>query len=279
MPRQLPCFDIIDVALDTFHFGPVEVGGGDQLLGILGKVGEESIAAGDVELTEDVVDEENRFLGVVSLGEEARLSQLQSEGESALLSLRAEGAGWVAVDLECEFVAVRTDDGLTAPGVGLAGFFKCPRQRPQNGFGLVGDGGGLGASAEAGSSIGDPRLEESDELGATPEEDFAVLHEEQSVGIDLRPRDRHIFEKIVSGSGGPFIAAQGAKVVGEDLRANKVEVAPPTLPAPVNELEITIAHPDYMAGATQVVACLAGGRPVDREFFQAPPVSEVELSV
>ncbi|MEY5026749.1 MAG: hypothetical protein RLZZ244_2277 [Verrucomicrobiota bacterium] len=71
---------------------PLDLGGGDDLLGVGGQFAQERRTAGEVEFAEDVIEEQQRRGSEVRL-EKAGCGKAQREGEGALLSFGAEGRG------------------------------------------------------------------------------------------------------------------------------------------------------------------------------------------
>ena len=88
---------------------PVEVGGGDPLLGERRKVAHQGVASAGVEFAEDVVHQVDREFSAALL-QQFSLGEFQGEGERALLAFAGEIRGGHAVEAEIEVVAVRADD-------------------------------------------------------------------------------------------------------------------------------------------------------------------------
>ena len=94
---------------------PFELRGGDELLRVWRELAQESCAAGEVEFTEDVVEQEEWWFAKMSF-EKPCSGEPQGKCERSLLAFGAEGGGVVA---ECQFpvVAMGADGGLAQPGV------------------------------------------------------------------------------------------------------------------------------------------------------------------
>ena len=81
---------------------------------------EEGVAAGWVELAENIVEEVDRGFAATGV-EEIALGELEGEGDGALLALAGVIGCDHAVETDGEIIAVGADDSLTGGGFALAG--------------------------------------------------------------------------------------------------------------------------------------------------------------
>jgi len=258
--------------------GPVEVGGGDELLQAVGQGSEEGVTPLDVELAEDVVDEEDRSEAAVGI-EELGLSELEGERETALLAFGAEVAGAFSVEGEEEIVAVWPDGGEAAPCVVFAGLVECGSEGSRLSARLPFDGRHLGAPAQSGVSLLHEGTRRIGDGRSKAHELLAGLDEDCRVGVDLRPGKRVALEQEVSTLEGLLVGAELLSVFGVELTPHKVEKLPPPEGVAADKLNVAIAHPHDPTALLQIFTDRINGRVVDGKFPLTSAIADTEASI
>lgn len=247
--------------------GPIEVGGGDELLGGNGEGVEEGVASARVEFAEDIVEEEDGWV-VVEGVEETGLGEFEGEGEGTLLTFGGEGGGGVVVEGDGEVIAVGADQGEAA-----ARFFG---GAGSEGIGEVGggawrvlEGEGLGGgAADVAVSGGGPGGEGADEFRAETGEGGAMFKEQTGKGGDLAGVGAILLEESIAGAEGFVIGEPGGAIGGKRLGPKEIEVPSATFAGSADEGEVVVPHPDKDGGVGEV----AGRREVGQAGgAQVPP--------
>lgn len=244
-------------------FLPVEVGGGDEFLSLLGEAVHEGAAAVGIEFSENVIDEIDRT-GFLALEKELALAEFEGESEGSLLAFAAEIAGPGLADFQDEVVAMRAGEGDAATGFAVGdfgeGFFEIALALV-----AVGEGNFLGAGADFGVVIGDEGGEGFAEFGAPGGQFGSVLDEEAGVGPNLGGGGGAIFQELVPGAEGATVTGPVPEVGGIDLASGEVEVAATLISAAANKAEVVVSDPDHEAAFGEIIRTGAEGFAVDAE--------------
>ena len=218
------------------------MGGGDPFLGVCGHVADQCVAACGVEFAEDVVEQVDRG-GFAGGFKQAALSELEGEGDRALLPFAAEVGGWFAIDAQRDVITVGPDHRLAGAPLALAGVDDRLVEVGSAGRNVI-ERERFVFAADGCLCFGGVGVELRDHLCAGFDELATVFGEDMVVGKNFFISVEPLAQQQIFGKQRAAVAGQRAAVGGINLRADKIEVAAAGFAGATNKFQIFVAHPD-----------------------------------
>lgn len=241
---------------------------------------EEGVAAGGVELAENIVQEIDRPFITAGM-EEGALGELEGEGDRALLAFAGEVRGGHAVQADRDVIAMRADDGLAGGDFPIPCLEDGIRER-RSGGGEVGEGEGLGAGGDCELGGRCERGEGGDEIGAAFGDEGAVLDENFLIGSEFGGADGWLPEKEIFGTEGAAVAGVCGAVFRIKLGSEEIQEVAAIFARAADEGEVFISDPNdqtaigevFGAGSARAAAGLhgEGSGAVDDFTIEAPRI-------